>query len=122
MTSSQSKYDIEYVYGEFGENYTIQILNDDGTSADISWANRAKMTVLDMDGNVLFSVTTESASPLVIATPNVRWPMLASQTEASSYDGKIEVQVKLTAYSGSETRKKLTKVFDGFIYKNKVPS
>ena len=121
MVNTQSKYDIEYVYGEFGEDYTIQILNDDGTAADISWANRSKMTVLDMDGNVLFSVTTEDASPLVIVTPNVRWPMLAAQTEASSYDGKIEVQVKLTTYSGGETKKKLTKVFDGFIYKNKVP-
>lgn len=115
MVSTQSQYDIEYVYGEFGDSYTIQILNDDGTSSDISWADAAKMTVTKYDGTVLFSVT--QATGLTITSPNIIWAMTAAHTTALTYDGKIKVQIQLTS---STTKKRRTKIFNGFIFSNQV--
>jgi len=112
MVNEQSQYDIEYVSGEFGETYTILINTEAGNPADISWADAAVMTVAKPDGIVLFSVAVN------VASPNVTWAMLEAQTTAgTSYTGKIDVQVRITA---STTRKKLTKIFKGFIYKNQV--
>lgn len=119
MVDTQSLYDIEYVSGEFGETYTILILNDDGSNADISWADEVTLTVKKPDGTLLFSVATGDASPPTLASPNVLWPMLESQTTAgSSYTGDIDVQVEMRL---STTRKRDTKIFKGFIYKNQVP-
>jgi hypothetical protein len=118
MVNEQSFYDIEYVSGEFGESYTIVIKNNASNDADISWADGAKLTATKPDGTVLFTATSTDASPLVIASPNVIWPMLEAQTTALSYIGKIDVQVELTS---STTRKRLTKIFKGFIYRNQVP-
>lgn len=112
MVSTQSQYDIEYVYGEFGDAYTIQILNDDGTSADISWADAVKMTVTKPDGTVLFSTTAPT-----ISSPNISWTMLEAETTAGTYDGKINVQVQLTL---TTSKKRRTKIFKGFIYTNQV--
>lgn len=118
MVDTQSLYDIEYIFGEFGETYTILILNDDNSNADISWADEVTLTVKQPDGTLLFSVATGDASPPTISSPNVLWPMLESQTTAETYDGKIDVQVELRA---STTRKRLTKIFKGFIYFNQTP-
>lgn len=117
MVDTKSLYDIEYVKGEFGETYTILILNDDDSNADISWADEVTVTAKQPDGTLLFSVATGDTSPPTIASPNVLWPMLASQTDVASYDGKCDFQVELRA---STTRKRLTKIFKGFIYKNQV--
>lgn len=116
MVNSQSTYDIEYVFGEFGDDYNIGIKNDDGSNADISAFDGAKMTVAKMNGDVLFSV--DETNHLSISSPNVVWDMQPEETEASDYDGKIKVQIELTT---STTKKRMTKIFYGFIYKNQVP-
>ena len=116
MVSTQSKYDIEYVRGEFGENYNILIKNDDGSDADISAFDGAKLTVTQPDGTLQFTVT--QADHLTITSPNVIWDMQVQETNANSYDGKINAQVELTQ---STTKKKMTKIFKGFIYTNQVP-
>jgi len=112
MVNSQSVYDIEYVFGEFGDNYNIGIKNDDGTDADISGFDASQMTVTKMDDTVLFTTSVTRS------TPNVIWAMTEAQTIALTYDGKIKVQVELTI---STTKKRMTKTFYGFIYKNQVP-
>jgi len=118
MVDTQSLYDIEYILGEFGETYTILIKNDDNSNADITFADEVTLTVTKPDGTLLFSVKTGDATPPTISSPNVLWPMLAAQTSALSYDGKIDVQVELRL---STTRKRLTKIFKGFIYLNQTP-
>lgn len=116
MVNTQSVYDIEYVFGEFGDSYNIGIKNDDGSNADISAFDGAQMTVSKMDDAVLFTQTTDD--DLTITSPNVVWAMSEADTSASDYDGKIKVQIELTT---STTKKRMTKIFYGFIYKNQVP-
>lgn len=116
MVSTQSVYDIEYVYGEFGDDYNIGIKNDDGSDADISAFDGAQMTIAEIDDTVL--VTVDETNGLAITSPNVIWTMTAAHTTAGSYDGKIKVQIELTT---SSTKKRMTKIFTGFIYKNQVP-
>lgn len=116
MTSTQSKYDIEYVAGEFGDDYNIGIKNDDGSDADISSFDGAQMTVSKIDGTVLFTATTDDS--LTITSPNVVWTMTEAETTSSSYTGEIKVQIELTI---STTKKRMTKIFTGIIFKNQVP-
>ena len=116
MVNTQSVYDIEYVYGEFGDNYNILIKNDDGSDADLSGFDGARMTVSKFDDTVLFTQTT--SNDLTITSPNIIWAMSEADTIAGGYDGKIQVQIELT---NSTTKKRLTKVFRGFIYKNQLP-
>jgi len=116
MTNTQSIYDIEYVFGEFGDDYLIGIKNDDGTDADISAFDGAQMTVSKSDDTVLFTIN--HTNHLAITSPNIVWDMQPEETEASDYDGKIKVQIELTT---STTKKRMTKIFTGFVYKNQVP-
>jgi len=112
MPSSQSKFDVEYISGEFGENYDININQDNGDPADISWATKGILTVRKPDGTLLFEDDTIS-----ILTSKVRWAMTEAQTEAgSSYTGNIDVQVELKDLA-TPTIKRLVKVLKGFIYK-----
>lgn len=109
--ASEAKYDVEFIKGEFGDNYTFTIKNDDGTDADISWATAVQLIIEDLDGVEKLNITTN----LSISTPNVIWAMQSGQTD---YDGDIEVQVILT--NSGPSRKRLTKTMTGFVYKNKA--
>ena len=112
MPGSQSKFDVEYISGEFGENYDINIKEDNGDLADISWATKATLTIKKPDGTLLFEDTT-----LTIGTSKVIWAMILAQTTAvSSYTGNIDVQVELKDLA-TPTIKRLVKVLKGFIYK-----
>ena len=116
MVNTQSVYDLEYVYGEFGDNYSILIKNDDGSDADISGFDGAKLTIKKPDGTELVAINvSDSPSYLTITSPNVVWAMKEAHTTAESYDGKVKIQVQLT---NSTTKKRLTKIYTGFIYKN----
>lgn len=112
MVSTQSKYDMEYVAGEFGDSYSIPVLNDDGSAADISAFTAAKLTIKKLDGTLLFNDTTN----LTISTNSVAWVMQASETTALSYIGEARAQLELT----NATKKRLVKKFTVFIYENQV--
>lgn len=112
MSSSQATHDVEFVRGEFGDNYTFTILEDNGDNADISWATRAQLIIEDMEGTELLNLDNTNLS---ISTPNVVWAMQSGQTD---YDGDIEVQVILTN-GVSPTRRRLVKTMTGFVFKSK---
>lgn len=109
MSSAQQKYDMEFVKGEFGENYTFRILNDDGTDADISTYTGVRLIIEDFDGTELLNITTN----LTVSTPNVIWAMQTGQT---NYAGKLRAQVILTKTGAA----RLVKVFSVYVHESLV--
>lgn len=92
------------------------IKNDDGSDADISGFDWAQLTVKQPDGTLLFQIDmTDEPTEIDISSPNVVWTMKEFRTTAGTYDGKVKVQVELKT---STTKKRLTKIYTGFIYKN----
>ena len=93
---------IEYVQGEYGDSYVITILNPDGTNADISTYDSAKLNMVSKDLLThLFSATLGRSSP------TVTWTM--TQTQTQNLDGSYIAQVVLTK-SGNEKTTKLMSV------------
>lgn len=75
-----------------------------------------QLTVKEPDGTLLFQIDkTDEPTEISISSPNVIWAMKATRTTAETYDGKVKVQVELR---NSTTKKRLTKIYTGFIYKN----
>lgn len=109
MSSAQQKYDMEFVKGEYGENYTLRILNDDGTDADISSYTTIRLIIEDFNGVEQLNIT----SNLTISTPNVIWTMQNGQT---NYSGKLRGQVILTKTGGA----RLVKVFSVYVHESLV--
>lgn len=109
MSSAEQKYDMEFVKGEYGENYTFRILNDDGTDADLTGYSTVQLILEDLDGTENLNIT----SNLTVSSPNVIWAMQSGQT---NYSGKQNGQVILTG-SG---RKRLVKIFSVFVHDSLV--
>ncbi len=94
--------DINFVQGEFGDSYSIKILNPDGSNADISTYTTAKLNLVSKD-----LLTNKFTANLSISSPNVSWTMTETQTQ--NLDGSYVAQVVLTK-SGNEKTTKLMSV------------
>ena len=94
--------DINFVQGEFGDSYSIKILNPDGSNADISTYTTAKLNLVSKD-----LLTNKFTANLSISSPNVSWSMTETQTQ--KLDGSYVAQVVLTK-SGNEKTTKLMSV------------
>ena len=94
--------DINFFQVEFGDSYTIKILNPDGSNADISTYTSAKLNLVSKD-----LLTNKFSASCSISSPNVTWTMSSSQT--ANLDGSYVAQVVLTK-SGNEKTTKLMSV------------
>ena len=94
--------DINFVQGEFGDSYSIKILNPDGSNADITTYTTAKLNLVSKD-----LLTNKFTANLSISSPNVSWTMTETQTQ--NLDGSYVAQVVLTK-SGNEKTTKLMSV------------
>lgn len=94
--------DINFVQWEFGDSYSIKILNPDGSNADISTYTTAKLNLVSKD-----LLTNKFTANLSISSPNVSWTMTETQTQ--NLDGSYVAQVVLTK-SGNEKTTKLMSV------------
>ena len=94
--------DINFVQGEFGDSYSIKILNPAGSNADISTYTTAKLNLVSKD-----LLTNKFTANLSISSPNVSWTMTETQTQ--NLDGSYVAQVVLTK-SGNEKTTKLMSV------------
>jgi len=92
---------IEFVQGDYGDSYSIKILNPDGTNADISTYTTATLNLVTKD-----LLTNKFSTTCSISSPNISWTMTSAQT--ADLDGSYVGQVILTK-SGNQ---KATKLID----------
>lgn len=87
--------DIEFVEGDFGDNYDISIYKTDGTTADITGYTTATLKIKTLD-----LVTTKLTKTLTIVTPTpalVRWVMASGDTNYNTLTDSLTAQIELSA-------------------------
>ena len=87
--------DIEFLEGDFGDNYDISIYNSDGTTANITGYTVATLYIKTLD-----LVTTKLTKTLTITASNpavVRWVMASGDTDYNTLTTPLTAQIVFTA-------------------------
>jgi hypothetical protein len=88
--------DIEFIEGEFGDNYDMSLYNKDGTTADITSYTAATLYIKTTD---LATIKLSKALTIVTASPaKVRWVMASGDTSYNSItpNPQLTAQIELT--------------------------
>ena len=94
--------DLEFVEGDFGDNYVITIKESDGTLANLSAYDAATLLINSKD---LLTNKTNTSCTVDSDASTIIWAMTDGQTD---YDGSFVAQIQMTGVSIAKNTKLLS--------------